>query len=188
MDGEEFRTPNGVCVPCDNPNNFLVSKTIYENPALGFRDGKSGLEQCALCQNPTRYSGDVDEDTAYCSYACTNGYSYQSLSEGCISCADKTPHKISGDAVSKAQCLACGEDRFWFMTEVYDYPYYCASMERCLDGEFMEAGSGRCIGCKANSDAYRVSYKWYIYFDNMEDKKNDKKTGYFSSYGRCWNQ
>ena len=160
VDGEEFRTPNGVCVPCDNPNNFLVSKTIYENPALGFRDGKSGLEQCALCQNPTRYSGDVDDDTSYCSYACTNGYSYQALSEGCISCTDKTPHKITGDTVSKAQCLACGEDRFWYQENFWGGSYYCAVMGMCQsDGSttektFHPAQGTTCVSCDASGSYY----------------------------------
>ena len=120
---------------------------------MGFRDGKSGLEQCALCQNPTRYSGDVDENTAYCSYACTNGYSYQALSEGCISCTDKTPHKISGDAVSKAQCLACGDDMFWFYAA--SGSYVCASKNSCSENQYQETNNeGKCIPCDGTASYY----------------------------------
>ena len=149
--GKEFRTPNGVCVPCSNPNNFLVSLTPFENSALNFKDTKSGKEQCAACSNPTRYYGDVDDEKAYCSYACTNGYTYQaSDGAGCVPCSDKTPHTISGDAVSKAQCLACGEDRFYVNG-------YCLSTESCGENEFLTQ-DGKCIGCTENTAAYKLYY------------------------------
>ena len=153
--GKEFRTPNGVCVPCNNPNNFLVSLTPFENSALDFKDEQSGKEQCAACTNPTRFYGDVDDEKAYCSYACTNGYTYQaSDGAGCVPCSDKTPHTISGDAVSKAQCLACGEDRFWFYNVTGNY--YCLSTTQCNKEEFLYADTVECIPCE------RDTYNYYI--------------------------
>ena len=152
--GKEFRTPNGVCVPCSNPNNFLVSLTPFENSALNFKDTKSGKEQCAACNNPTRYYGDVDDEKAYCSYACTNGYTYQaSDGAGCVPCSDKTPHTISGDAVSKAQCLACGEDRFWF----YNGSYYCLSTTQRKKGEFLYADTAEYVSCEQDTNNYYIN-------------------------------
>ncbi len=180
--GKEFRTPNGVCVPCNNPNNFLVSLTPFENSALNFKDTKSGKEQCAACNNPTRFYGDVDDEKAYCSYACTNGYTYQaSDGAGCVSCSDKTPHTISGDSVSKAQCLACGEDRFWFNAMGYS-AYFCASTEQCSDkNQFHEAGSSSCIPCDKTTSYYTTPYQNRIsdnvgtqYFENSCKKCSNR--------------
>ena len=165
--GKEFRTPNGVCVLCNNPNNFLVSLTPFENSALNFKDTKSGKEQCAACNNPTRYYGDVDDEKAYCSYACTNGYTYQaSDGAGCVPCSDKTPHTISGDSVSKAQCLACGEDRFWFKI-MNNASYYCASKTSCSDNQFLETDYGKCVSCDADSSAYNIQINGGLISNNI---------------------
>ena len=173
--GKEFRTPNGVCVSCNNPNNFLVSLTPFENSALNFKDTKTGKEQCAACNNPTRYYGDVDDEKAYCSYACTNGYTYQSYNEGCISCSDKTSRRISGDTVSRDQCLACGEDRFWFHSQ--NGVFFCASTEECRENEFYDTANAKCVPCGRDSEAYRArpsdpfsSNIGYDYFIDLCDK------------------
>ena len=83
VEGKEFRTKNGICVACDNASNFMVGLDKFAVPELEIEDDLTGLEQCDACANPnTRYSGTVDEETAYCSYACTKGYSFQTFKNG----------------------------------------------------------------------------------------------------------
>lgn len=65
--------------------------------------------------------------------------------------SDKTPHAISGDAVSKAQCLACGEDRF------YTKGKYCMSTEWCNNSNEFPNDSGNCIECFQDEKSYSIT-------------------------------
>ena len=178
--GKEFRTPNGVCVPCNNPNNFLVSLTPIENSALNFKDTKSGKEQCAACNNPTRFYGDVDDEKAYCSYACTNGYTYQaSDGAGCVPCSDTDIHLISGDSVSKTQCDAC-EDHFWFRSNDGSR-YYCTSTKHCSENEYQESNQGLCINCTSTSPQT-------AYVANGDISTNVSKDYFIDSCNHCTNK
>ena len=150
---KEFRSKNGICISCTNGSNFMVGLDKFSVPELGIEDTLTGLEQCNACENPTRYSGKVDEETSYCSYACTNKYSFQSVTNGCISCTDKNGYRIAYEDVSLKQCLAC-QDHIWYQNPAWPNEYICDT-DRCKDKEsFMQFGyhgnggnPGVCTSC-----------------------------------------
>ena len=153
VEGKEFRTKNGICVACDNASNFMVGLDKFAVEELGIEDDLTGLEQCDACADPnTRYSGTVDEETAYCSYACTKGYSFQTTNNGCVSCTDTGGYVVPNmttDSVSAEQCLAC-KDHFWYQSPKYSYQYYCDT-DRCKEKEefaHFYSGVATCESCE----------------------------------------
>ncbi len=134
---DEFRTQNGACVKCDNAHNYIVLQNGEPYPESS--DETDGFGMCNRCtQNgQTRWSGSLsgaeNEGKAYCSYMCTEGYSYQSKSGQCIACSDDNHNWISDD-IAKRQCTAC-EGHEWY--KVYLGDAYCRSKLECTEDQFI---------------------------------------------------
>ena len=104
-----FRSQNGACIRCDDGSNFIVLHDGQGFPDTS--DNVDGYTMCGECEasGTKRWSGDLTDNPSkgYCSFMCTERYSYQSATEGCIPCNENVAHYIASDTVTKSQCLAC---------------------------------------------------------------------------------
>ncbi len=148
-----FRSQNGACISCGDGSNFIVLKDGQGFPDTS--DEVDGFTMCQQCEesDAKRWYGELVDDTAhgYCSYMCTEGYSYQSSTEGCIPCSDMTAHKIQNESISKNQCSAC-PNLEWYTSYVGGSSYWCQAPLECKSDEYIYlqwGGDSRyhCISC-----------------------------------------
>ena len=160
---DEFRTQNGACVKCDNAHNYIVLQNGEPYPESS--DETDGFGMCNRCtQNgQTRWSGSLsgaeNEGKAYCSYMCTEGYSYQSKSGQCIPCSDDA-HNWIPDDIAKRQCTAC-EGHEWY--NVYLGSAYCRKKLECTEDQYIALDFNNkrlyCANC-GDSRNDHVLVKW----------------------------
>ena len=174
-----FRSQNGACINCDDGSNFIVLKDGQGFPDTD--DDVDGYTMCTQCeaQGTKRWHGELTDDPSrgYCSFMCTDGYSYQSESEGCISCSDMTRHNIKNETISKAQCLAC-EGHVWYKS--YLGGHWCQAPLECAKDEFMyQEWGGKwgyyCAKCSNNRNnsvmmAWDTGASFPNFIQNMRDK------------------
>lgn len=156
----QFRTQNGACIDCDNGSNFIVLKDGEPYPFTSDTvDGYTMCQQCANSGTERQYGVLLDDETkAYCSFMCTAGYSYQSLKDGCVSCADETPKFIAKDDVSKEQCTSCPNhawySEYWF--DYYNKAVLCQKKVVCGEDEFVttvRASHYTCAKCSSSRNS-----------------------------------
>ncbi len=153
-----FRSQNGACILCDNGNNFFVLKDGKGFPDTS--DEVDGYTMCGECESAgsKRWYGEITDDSSrgYCSFMCTEGYSYQSLADGCISCDVVEPYKISNESISKAQCLACSSSHHWY--SINGVESYCQKDFQCTSDEWIMTPFGggfrKCVKCSDKRNGY----------------------------------
>ncbi len=144
----EFRTYNGSCVSCDVYSNYRVSteKFKYEiNGEVQFEDSESGDNMCrSRCTDENKYvvTSELTGQT-FCSYSCTDGYSFQANS-GCIECGKKGIYYLpSGVRLSKEQCETCGSD--WVIDTTHGGTF-CIS-QPCERGQLYKTDGSTSLYC-----------------------------------------
>ena len=155
-----FRTQNGACVKCNDGNNFTVLTEPYPDTS----DEVDGITMCQQCNDASageyRYNrkfGELEEGKGFCDYMCSSGRTYQSQSEGCISCNDDSWHLLTDDSISKAQCLAC-EGHEWYYG--YTKGTWCQKKLECADDEYIIFGRPfTCFKCSESRNS-RVNISW----------------------------
>ena len=146
-----FRTQNGACVKCNDGNNFTVLTEPYPETS----DEVDGITMCQQCNDASageyRYNrkyGELEEGKGFCDYMCSSGRTYQSQSEGCISCNDASWHYLSADNVSISQCLAC-DNHEWYSQCTGNK--WCQERLECADDEYIVLGTPfTCSKCSDN--------------------------------------
>ncbi len=152
----QFRSKNGACIPCDYAGNIEIDK----NGIFGIDTitGEASCNTCAESGQPRIVEG--TNEKSYCSYTCTEGISYQSRKNGCISCSEKIDYSIENETESKSQCLACSPNHTTYKSAAYPYNIMCGN-KTCETGYFKRfdipngnfyAGDGERSFCTACSE------------------------------------
>ena len=142
-----FRSKNGICVECSYAGNIIIDR----DEKFG-KDEVTGLQSCQACaESQQQRIIESNTENTYCSKTCTMGISYQSKSDGCISCQEEVAYAINeNDKESVDQCNACGNYIWKDITT-----WACSKVFNCEEGTFMgKDWSGgtlkTCASCSVN--------------------------------------
>ena len=143
--GKEYRSANGACIPCSEDGVVKISQDAYEYPELNIKDEESGVDQCMACgEHNVAYNANTE--TTYCSVGCVKGISYETTSDGCISCynldgtLNTETHNIPNSKTD--MCASCGLD--WVQ---YHYVTQCTKVPTCNANEFLSGTNTAYFGC-----------------------------------------